>query len=276
MSHIKQLDGAAGLSREEEAWHRVYNPSFGIQAAWKRFPNAFPLSYGGTITTFSNSDGRVAFREGATHLDYGADLGGATVYLVSSSASDTGAYLIQGIDANGDYAEATVTATGTTPVAFSGTWKHVQRLIHTTDGSFNAGTVYVSAKSGAGVPTTLGDKIQVVMGVGDNYAINPELWCPNDYNITINRFDFSQSATQDITIRIMANRQGQWILNFKFFAGNSDQFAQDFSCPIALGEGERLRIDIQTSAGAGASGTFGMNGIVTKKGNGQGVGRLFA
>lgn len=243
------------------AWHRTFEPHFDTMVAWGYLDGAYPLSYGSTITGVVGADGEVAFREGAV-LAYGSALSASTVYLVSTSASDTGSYLIQGIDANGDYATATVTATGTTPVAVSGTWNHIQRLIHTSAGSNNVGTVYVSTDSGA-IPSTTGDQIQVAMGVGDNYAINPELWCPNNMTITINTFDFSTSANQTATIRLLANRQGQWILNFKFFtdpAGGA--FTQNFHTPLRLFAGDKLRVLITAGGGSSTNGSFGMNGVV--------------
>ena len=214
------------------------------------------LSYGATISGLSTSDNEVAFREGPK-LTFPADLSASTVYLVSTAA-DVGTYKIQGIDANGDYAEASVTATGTTPVAFSGTWNHVQRCISTS--ATNAGTVYVSTKSDAGAPSTTAHQIQTVMLAGKNYAINPVLVCPNNSTILIYEFDFSSNADNDTTVTIFANRQGMWIENFKFFVGF--QFAQEFQVPVKLYEGDKIRVTVEAAAGTATSATFGMNGLV--------------
>ncbi len=124
------------------------------------------------------------------------------------------------------------------------------------------GTVYISTKSGAGVPVTTGDQIQCVMAPGDNYAVNPLLVVPNDCLYTINSFDFSQDVQQAATIRIMANRQGRWIINFKFFVGLTDQFSQRFHTPLRLFAGDKFKILIEAGGGTSANATFGMNGNV--------------
>ena len=214
------------------------------------------LSYGTTITSLNSSDGTVAFREGPK-LAYPAALSGSTVYLYSTSASDTGTYKIQGLDANGDYAEATVTATGTTPAAFAGTWNHVQRCISTS--ANNVGTVYVSTDAAA-APTTTGDQIQTAMLPTTNYAINPWLVCPNDRTILIYEFDFSSNADNDLVVNIEANREGRFIQNFKFFCGF--QFAQEFKIPIKLYEQDALRVTVSAATGTADDATFGMNGVV--------------
>jgi len=274
MAHITPVTGGEVLSLERSHWHRVFNPHFDTMVSWGYIPGANPVSYGSTLQSAVSGDGEIAFREGA-RIGYPTDLSASTVYLVSSSASDTGTYSIQGIDANGDYATATVTATGTTAVAVSGTWNHVQRCISTS--ANNVGTVYVSTKSGAGVPALVGDQIQTVMNVGDNYAINPMLVCPNNQIITVNSFSFSQDVQQAATIRITANRQGMWILNFKFYVGLQDQFEQPFHTPVRLFEGDKLRVSFRAGGGAAAKATFGMNGNVLEysESSRPGIGLIF-
>jgi hypothetical protein len=256
----------------------VFDPHFDTLAAVGYVDGAYPVSFGGTITGVTNTDGEVAFREGSTLLNYGADLSASTLYIVSSSASDTQDYVIQGIDANGDYATATVTATGTTPAAVSGTWNHAQRLICTT-GVDNVGTVYLSTKSGAGVPVTTGDQIQCVMEIGMNYAINPMLYVPNNQIIYFNGFEFFQDANQTATINIYANRQGRWILNFRFFGGRSDHTEVVFHTPVRFFEGDKMKVTIEAGGGSAANAAFGMNGLVWDNtnltSNQAGIGRLF-
>lgn len=261
MTIIVQPGGGEVRSKERSEVLRHFDLHFDTLVSIGYVPFTGKLSFGSTCTTFASTDGEVAFREGSTKLAFGADLDADTIYIVSSSASDTQTYSIQGINAAGDFTTTTVTATGTTPAAVAGTWDHVQRVI-CTDGVDNVGTVYVSTKSAAGVPTTTGDQIQCVMAPGDNYAVNPELRVANNQLITINRFDFSQDVQQTATVRILANRQGRWILNFKFFVGLQDSFSQDFHSPLALQEGDRMRVLVEAGGGTGAKASFGMNGNV--------------
>lgn len=270
MATIDVLTGGEEENQGLAAFCTIRNIPFLTQVSMGWVDGGSLLSYGTTITGLSNSSGEVAFREGPA-LAFPTELSADTVYLVSSSASDTGTYKIQGIDANGDFAEASVTATGTTPVAFAGTWDHVQRCISTS--ANNVGTVYVSTDAAA-IPTTLGDQIQTVMLPGINYAINPLLVCPNDQTILIYEFDFSSDADNDLTVGIQANREGMWIQNFKFFCGF--QFAQEFKAPVKLYPGDKLRVTVEASQGTSDSATFGMNGIVLRDtGSGHGAGRFF-
>ena len=239
-------------------WHRVHPLEFHDQIAMGYIEGGSLLSYGSTVTGFGQADNRIAFREGPA-LDYPTALSASTVYAVSSSASDTDTYRIQGCDENDDYQDTTVVLTGTTPVAVSGTWNHVQSIVNTTDGSSNVGLVYVSTDSLA-IPTTIGDQIQCVMPIGDNYAINPEIHCPNGKTIIIDTFDFSTNTSQDTKVDIFANRQGTWILNFRFYCDL--QFSQNFEVPLRLEEGDRLRCYIQATAGNNNDASFGMNGMV--------------
>lgn len=218
-------------------------------------PGAKLTSIGTTITGLSTANNEVAFREGA-QIGYGSDLSASTVYLYSTSGSDTGTYKIQGLNASNVYAEATVTATGTTAVAFSGTWNHVQRCISTS--ATNVGTVYVSTKS-SGLPAVTGDQIQTVMPAGTNYAINPMIVCPSGKTILLYEFDFSSNTDNDAIVYIDANREGMWIQNFKFYLGT--QFGQQFLAPIKLYEGDKLRVSVEARVGTNNDCTFGMNGI---------------
>lgn len=239
-------------------WHTVFPIQFSDLVAAGYVDGATVLSFGSTITGLSQAAGEVAFREG-TALAFPAALTADTVYAVSSSAGDTDTYTVQGIDANGDYQSETVTLTGTTPVAVAGTWNHVQSIVNSTTGTINAGNVFVSTDAAA-VPTTAGDQIQCVALAGDNYGINPEIQCPNDKIILIHRFDFSTDTDNDTKIRITANRQGTWILNFLFYCGLD--YHQDFLVPIRLFPGDKLRVTIEASQGTSDNASFGMNGYV--------------
>lgn len=239
-------------------WHTVFPIQFSDLVAAGYVDGADVLSFGSTITGLSTSDNEVAFREG-TALAYPAALSADTVYAVSSAVGDTDTYTVHGIDANGDFATAEVTLTGTTPATVPGTWNHVQRIVNSTAGTVNAGNVFVSTDAAA-VPTTLGDQIQCVALAGDNYGINPELQCPNDRIILIHRFDFSTDTDNDTKIRILANRQGTWILNFLFYCGLD--YHQEFLVPVRLFPGDKLRVTIEADVGTSVNAGFGMNGYV--------------
>lgn len=259
-------------------WHNVFRPTFSDLLSAGYIDGGSVLSFGSTITDLANTDGEVAFREGPK-LAYPAALVGDTVYAVSSAGGDTQTYRVQGVDASGVYQDETVTLTGTTPAAVPGTWNHVQSCVNTSDGTTNAGTVYISTDAAA-IPTTAGDQIQVAILAGDNYGINPEIVVPTGKTILIHRFDFSTDNANSTKVRIEANRQGTWILNFIFYCDL--EYHQDFLVPIRLFEGDRFRVTIEQSSGTGVNASFGMNGMVwsdTRVDNSKidgGVGQLYA
>lgn len=238
-------------------WSQVFRPEFGDLVSLGFVDGARPMSFGSTISGLASTDGNVAFREG-TPLAFGTDLSASTVYICSSSGSDTQEFSVQGLDANDDFQTVDVTATGTTPAAVPGTWNHVQRFIAKT--TPNVGTVYISTDAGA-LPTTAGDQIQCVMLPADSYGINPLLKMGNNMYGLIHRFDFSTDTRNACLIRVKANRQGNWLLNFKFYASDAD-YHQDFLVPLRLYPGDAIRVEIQLTSGTGASATYGMNGMV--------------
>ncbi len=243
-------------SQQRLALHEVLNIHADMYPSMGYVHGVHLLSYGCTVTDLSAADGTVMFNE--TLLGVAADLAADTVYIVSSSASDTGTYRVQGTDANNAYQTATVTATGTTPAAVGGTWNHVSQCNAVS--ADNIGIVFVSTDAGA-IPTTVSDQIQTKMLVGKNYAINPVLVCPEDWVITINSFEFSSDTNRPAAVQVDANRQGRWIENFKFFVADFD-YTQEFHSPIKLWPGDRIRTTISLTSGTGADATFGMNGTV--------------
>ena len=271
MGSISPPDDAVLLGATFARWNQIYNFKFTDLISMGFVNGGSLLSYGCTTTGVDPGDGIVAFNESI--LGYPTDLSADTVYLVSSSASDTSEFTIQGLDTTGEFVIETVTATGTTPVAFPGTWNHVQRCI--SSGADNVGTVYVSTDAGA-IPTTVGDQIQTVMPPATNYAINPLLVCPNNQVILVFRFDFNTNTKAAATVFIDANRQGRWMQNFTFYVGDSaEQFEQTFTAPIRLLQGDKLRVRFLAGAVA-TSATFGMNGIVLRDTGGHGMGQLFS
>lgn len=249
--------------------HQTFNIGFETLVSLGYIRGADLLSYGATITGLASGSGEVAFYEG--QLAFPTELSGDTVYLHSTSASDTNDYLIQGTDANDEYQEETITATGTTPAASANTWNHVQRCV--AKSAANAGEVKVSTASGS-EPTTTSDQIQTVMLAGTSHAINPLLVAPKNRHIFITRFDFNTPDRDASIVRIFANREGNYIQNFKFYTSDA-QFAQEFRAPIKLRPQDRLRVSVQNTSGSAFTGTFGMNGVVLRNTSKFGAGTLF-
>lgn len=239
-----------------QAWHTAYRPTFDQLVAIGYAAGAKTLSFGSTVTGLNTVDGRVAFNE--SFLGFPVELSSSTVYVISSSGSDTGQVRLQGLDSSDVPAEATVALNGTTPVAVPGTWNHIQSVVATD--FTNVGTVYCSTDAAA-LPTTLGDQIQTVMLPGANYSINPMLRTGQNQFALINRFDFSTENRDSFRILIEANREGNWIQNFLLYTRDA-QYAQEFRTPIALGPQQKMRVWCEMSGGSNGNASFGFNGFV--------------
>lgn len=239
-----------------QAWHTAYRPTFDQLVAIGYAAGAKTLSFGSTVTGLNTVDGRVAFNESL--LGFPVELSSSTVYVISSSASDTGQVRLQGLDGSDIPAEATVALNGTTAVPVPGTWNHIQSVVATD--FTNVGTVYCSTDPAA-LPTTLGDQIQTVMLPGSNYSINPLLQTGQNQFALINRFDFSTENRDSFRILIEANREGNWIQNFLLYTRDS-QYAQEFRTPIALGPQQKMRVWCEMSGGSNGNASFGFNGFI--------------
>jgi hypothetical protein len=249
-------------------WHDVFKPNFGELLATGYVDGANAISYGSTIQALAVGDNEVQFFGAASGTKMNGlptPLSASTVYAVSDNAADTHECHVYGLDAAGDQQVQTVTLTGTTPVAVAGTWNHVRALV--SSGADNTGNLFVSTDAAA-VPTTLSDQIQCVVAaatagrLNENYGINPVLVCPNEATINIHGIDLSISQQDGAVVRVYANRQGQWILNFEFYV-YQNTYSQRFYTPINLAQGDRLAVMVQrTGAGGAADCAFGMNGYV--------------
>jgi hypothetical protein len=249
-------------------WHEVFKPDFGTLASLGYIDGVELLSFGSTIDGLATTDDEVMFFGGASGVRINGlpdPLSADTVYVVSDNAADTQEVTLKGLDANNNWATATATLTGTTPVAVSGTWNSVERII--SSGADNVGAIYVSTKATAGAPTTIAHQIQCIIPakvantLPQNYGINPIMTCAADSACVIRGFDFSCAANDGVTVRIYANREGRWIINFELFI-YQNQFTQRFYNPITLFAGDTLAVMVEREAGVGVKAAFGMNGVV--------------
>ena len=72
-----------------------------------------------------------------------------TLYLISTSTSDTSTVVVFGLDADWNFQSETVTMTGTTAATTANTYKRIYRLIYDTV-STNVGTLTARTTSGTG------------------------------------------------------------------------------------------------------------------------------
>lgn len=183
---------------------------------------------------------------GTNHLPSTA----AVVSIVSASSVDTltgtGArsVSIQGLDANYDQVEETVTLSGTTPVTTTGTFIRVFRMRVETAGSggVNAGNVTASI-GGSDVARIRADEGQTLMAV---YTV------PNKKKAYLLKFQGSLSKNQEANFQLRTRNGQAW--NVKGLWGTfAAGVNYDYPIPLEI----PAKTDIQIRGKAGATSEMG-------------------
>jgi len=127
-----------------------------------------------------------------------------TLYISSSSASDTQSFEITGLDASKAPQTATVTLAGTTKTAITGTWTRVFSVVNkgTTD---NLGDVYVYEDDTpvGGVPPTL-TKVRAKVLVGDNKSRMALYTIPTGKTGYLQRIRFARGLWRTASVKLLA------------------------------------------------------------------------
>lgn len=124
----------------------------------------------------------------------------SALYISSSDAGDDQDYKIQGLDANWQIQEATVTANGKTFIAITGTWIRIFRVSNegTTD---NAGDIYVSSDNtdagGNGIPDTV-STIKAKITIGNNQTLMALYTVPAGYTGFLYKWYMSVGRAEDM------------------------------------------------------------------------------
>jgi hypothetical protein len=204
-----------------QEWHNVYRPTFGELIGLGYVYGAEAITVGGHIEGLGVSDGHVAFYDPI--LPYPDPLTAETVYLVSSSSSDTMQVEIEGIDTSGLRSRSRVNLTGTTPVPAK------------TIGAENVGTIYCSINNLA-LPTTVADKIQCVIEADVSIGFNPEMRAADNEVIFIHEFDFSTDTREEFDMRLEVFRDGAWERLFRYYSDSN--IIREYKVPLSASRAE--------------------------------------
>jgi hypothetical protein len=118
----------------------------------------------------------------------------AVLYASSTDGSDTVDINVQGLDANWDMQEKSVTLTGTSQVAIGGSWMRVFRAFN-EDSTNLAGDVYIAETDDttAGVPDTA-TKIKAKIVLAKQQTLMAIYTVPNGYTAYMTRWYASQAV----------------------------------------------------------------------------------
>jgi len=158
-----------------------------------------------------------------------------TMYLMSSDAGDDQDYTVYGLD--GDWAEqsASVTCNGRTPVAITGTWLRITRVVNagTTD---NAGNVYVSndgTNVTDGVPDTAAD-VRAMIPIGTNQTLQAAWSVPAGYTFYLTDWWASESSNKGVDLHLAVRPFGGVFLVKQTMRLNQGQFWHASRFPLVV------------------------------------------
>ena len=180
----------------------------------------------------------------ASSILYPWDIAANTITVVSSSGSDTGDITIQGLDADYNFVEETLTLTGTSPVAGSVTYSRVNRAF--MNDATNIGKIQV--KNGTTVVT------EIAAGYGQTlqcfYTI-PE--GKTGYMLNIQA---SANKNQETTLSLFARPFGGAFRTQSVLALYQNNQRLDFPVPLKFNEKTDIDLRVNGSANAAIAADF--------------------
>lgn len=177
----------------------------------------------------------------------------STLYVSSDNAGDDQDYEIQGLDGDWAVRTETVTASGKSFVATTGTWMRVFRVknIGATDG---AGNIYISDDNtdtgGDGIPDTA-SAIKAKILAGMNQTLMAIWSCPADCTAYLTSFYASTSSSKATEVYLFVRPFGQvfQIKELVTIYEGAERFAYDF--PLGISAKSDVVVKALTSGGGG-------------------------
>lgn len=190
--------------------------------------------------------------------DYSFSTSAETWYAMSTSASDTGAITCELL--NGSYVGSTVsvTLTGTTPAAFSGTWLRVNRCYNDSAAEL-VGTVYVARSSSAtgGTPTTASD-IRARLDIGYDQTEQMVYTVPDGYELYWYDWGATISGGGNATVLLQVRDEGKaWRTRGTLQIASNTGFTREYGFPQVYEPHSDLRVRVTTSANNTVVAAFG-------------------
>lgn len=165
-----------------------------------------------------------------------------TIYVKSTSSSDTGSIVVEGLDENWNRITQTKTMTGTTAVTLDSTMRRVFRMEY-SDTTNNAGTITARVTSGSGT-------IVAQVEAGDNQTLMCVYTVPVGYVGHLLQYSFSCEKGSDAQIDMVTREPGSVFKIKSEMESFETPFTQAFPVPLVI----QPKTDIDFRALAPASG----------------------
>lgn len=159
-----------------------------------------------------------------------------TIYFLSTSASDVGCqFLVQGLDADWEPQEETITLNGLTAVTGTKTWRRINNMT-IANSQINVGTVTGRVTSGTGT-------IIDIVNPGNGYNATGIYTIPAGYTGYLMVGDASVSKSADLTITMWSRQYGKSFRVAHIASIFESFYRYDFTIPIPLLE--KTDIDVR-------------------------------
>lgn len=166
------------------------------------------------------------------------DGGAVTLYLKSTSASDTETIVVEGLDANYDLLQETVTLTGTTAVATTNAFLRVSRM-RISGPEINVGDI--TAHAGSAVGTVVSD-----IGTGYGQTLKGTYTVPRNYYAMMMDLSVRSGKNDDMLLEAYKREPGEAFRIFHLSEIYENQYRHDYVLPKIFPP--KTDIDIRVTA----------------------------
>lgn len=166
------------------------------------------------------------------------DGGAVTLYLKSTSASDTETLVVEGLDSNYDQIQETVTLTGTTAVATTLTYRRVSRM-RISGPEINVGDI--TAHAGSAVGTVVSD-----IGVGYGQTLKGTYTIPNGYYGMMMDLSVRTGRGDDVLLEAYKREPGEAFRIFHLTEIYENMYRHDYVLPKVFPP--KTDVDIRATA----------------------------
>jgi len=216
-------------------------------------PNAFSVHKFGANFDIDQADDPESVWTGGGLYPWASLSSAQTIYCISTSASDTAALTIQGLDANYEEQTETVTLTGTSAVTTTNTFIRVFRM---TYDATNVGDITARVTSGTGT---------VVAKIDAGYAqsLMAVYTIPAGYTGYLTALDATIDGTKTCQM-LMYHRLTGKPFRIAHVAESDGHYRYDFNTPLKLAEKTDVDIRVDQVSGNDARVTANFDIVLLK------------
>lgn len=217
-------------------------------------PNSFSIhKFGANFDIDQADDPESVWTSGGLY-PWGSLLTAQTIYVISTSASDTGTLTVEGLDSNYDQQTELVTLTGTSAVTLSNTFLRIFRMTYSDVA--NIGTITARVTSGTGT---------VVAQIDEGYAqtLMSVYTVPAGFTAYMTTLDATIDGTKTCQVLMYQRLEGS-PFRIAHIAEADGHYRYDFTAPLEIPEKTDIDMRVNEVSGNDARVTCNFDLVVIK------------